>query len=63
MHVCLYNLFSVGTPIILAQVGCLALAVHKILLSNLAGATIRMPDELNIFGQSKFQLPEKSFKE
>jgi len=68
-NACLYNLFSVGTSITLAQVGCLALAVHKtiiLLLSNLISgvdATIRMANELkNIFWQPKFQLPEKCFK-
>jgi len=46
------------TPIILAQVSCLALAVQKIiilLLSNLiigAGATIRTANELRIFSDN-----------
>jgi len=31
-NACLYNLFSVGTPIILVRVGCLALAVYKIII-------------------------------
>jgi len=55
----MYNLFSVGTPIVFVRAGCLALTTYKIiilLLRNLiigAGATIRTANELRIFSDSQ----------